>query len=157
MVKILFVCLGNICRSPMAEFIMKDMVKRSHLDKYFEIASAATSDEEHGNPVDSRAAAELKKHKINCDGKTARQLRKSDYLDYDLIIVMEKSNERDARKILGSDPQKKIVRLLDFSEKPSDIADPWFTGKFSEVYSQIKSGCEDLLMYLINEGKIYGN
>ncbi len=88
-------------------------------------------------------------------GKTARQIEKADYAHYDFIVVMEKSNERDTRKILGSDPQKKIVRLLDFSEKPQDIADPWFTGKFSEVYSQIKSGCEDLLMYVINEGLLY--
>lgn len=155
MVKILFVCLGNICRSPMAEFIMKDMVNKSGLDKYFEIASAATSDEEHGNPVYPQAAAELQKHKISCVGKTARQVVKNDYNYYDFIICMEQSNIKDARRILGSDPQKKISRLLDFSEKPQDIADPWFTGKFSEVYSQIKLGCEDLLMYLINEGIIY--
>lgn len=155
MVKIIFVCLGNICRSPMAEFIMKDMVKKSGLESHFEIASAATSDEEHGNPVYPKAAEELKKHKISCEGKTARQIQKSDYAYYDFIVVMEKSNERDARRILGSDPQKKIVRLLDFSEKPQDIADPWFTGKFSEVYKQIKSGCEDLLMYIVNEGLLY--
>lgn len=155
MVKILFVCLGNICRSPMAEFVMKDLVKRSGLENNFLIASAGTSDEESGNPVHRGTKDKLKKLGIDCSGKTAVQLQKSDYNKYDFIIGMEQSNIRDMLKIFGRDPQKKIMRLLDLGDNPRDIADPWYTGNFESTYNDIREGCDDLLMYVVNEGLLY--
>ncbi|MDO4460195.1 MAG: low molecular weight protein-tyrosine-phosphatase [Clostridia bacterium] len=155
MVKLLFVCYGNICRSPMAEFIMKDMVKKSGLESCFEIASAAVSTEEIGNPVYPPAKEELAKHKIKCDGKTARQMTKLDYDNYDFIIGMDNSNIREMRKIAGGDKFGKIYRLLDFTEQPGEVSDPWYHRNFTKCYNEIKAGCEDLMMHLINEGLIY--
>jgi len=145
MYRILFVCYGNICRSPMAEFCMKDMVKKAGRENDFLISSAATSRDEigpsGGNPVYPPARKKLAEHGIDCAGKRARQITKEDYGSYDAIICMEKMNVRDAMKILGSDPDGKVRLLL-----PSrDIADPWFTGDFEKSWRDIEEGCRKLL------------
>lgn len=148
MIKILFVCHGNICRSPMAEFVMKDLVKKAGLEKEFFIASAATSTEEIGNPVYPPARRRLAQAGISCDGKHAVQLTKKDYEKYDYIIGMEQVNIRNIMRIVGDDPQKKVYRLLDFTGQPGDIADPWYTGDFDTTYEQVLAGCEGLLKEL---------
>lgn len=145
MIKILFVCHGNICRSPMAEFIMKDMVKKAGLEDRFEIASAATSAEEIGNPVYPPAKRELAAHGIGCKGKTARQICRADYDRWDLLIGMENYNIRNMLRVFGSDPESKIRLLLSFAGSGAEIDDPWYTGRFSEVYAQIETGCRALL------------
>ena len=149
MIKILFVCHGNICRSPMAEFILKDMVKERGMAEQFYIASAATSTEEIygdvGNPVYPPAKAELAKHGIGCEGKRAVQLKKSDYEKYDYLLGMDSYNIRNMLKILGGDQDKKVKRLLDYTDEPRDISDPWYSGKFDITYQDIKEGCEALL------------
>ena len=156
MIKIMFVCLGNICRSPMAEFVFKDLVKKSGLEKYFYIASSATSNEEEGNPVHSGTVKKLKQYGIGVGNKKAVQLQSSDYNEYDYIVAMEKSNLGGITRIIGRDPKGKVVRLLDFSDKPRDIADPWFTGNFDKTYEDVKDGCESLLMEIVNSGELYG-
>ncbi len=148
MIKILFICHGNICRSPMAEFVMKDLVKKSGLEKEFFIASAATSTEEIGNPVYPPARRRLAQAGISCDGKHAVQLTKKDYEKYDYIIGMEQVNIRNIMRIVGDDPQKKVYRLLDFTGQPGDIADPWYSGDFDTTYEQVLAGCEGLLKEL---------
>ena len=145
MVRILFVCHGNICRSPMAEFIMKDMVKRARLSDRFEIASAATSFEEIGNPVYPPARRELSAHGIGCAGHAARHLEKEDYARYDYLVGMEPVNLRNMRRICGGDPDGKIRLLLSFAGREQGIDDPWYTGRFSEVYDQITEGCRAML------------
>ena len=156
MIKILFVCWGNICRSPMAEFIMKKMVEEAGLSDQFYIASAATSSEEIwngvGNPVYPPAKAELKKHGISCEGKRAVQLTKSDYDKYDFIIGMERMNMRNMLRIVGKDPEKKLSLLLDYSDDPRDISDPWYTGEFGKTYRDIVEGCEGLMEFLSENG-----
>ena len=145
MFKILFICLGNICRSPMAEFVMKELVKEAGLSDKFEIASAATSTYELGNPVYPPARQKLSEHGISCKGKTARQLTKSDYEYYDYLIAMEQSNIRDIMRIIGSDPKQKVSLLLDFTDHPRDIADPWYTRDFEATWQDVFEGCESLL------------
>ena len=145
MFKILFICLGNICRSPMAEFVMKELVKEAGLSDKFEIASAATSTYELGNPVYPPARQKLSEHGISCKGKTARQLTKSDYEYYDYLIAMEQSNIRDIMRIIGSDPKQKISLLLDFTDHPRDIADPWYTRDFEATWQDVFEGCKSLL------------
>jgi protein-tyrosine phosphatase len=149
MIKILFICHGNICRSPMAEFILKDMVEKQHIADRFEIASAATSSEEIwngvGNPVYPPAREELSRHGISCKGKRARQIEREDYDKYDLIIYMEQYNYRNLMRILGSDADNKVVRLLDLTDTPGDIADPWYSGNFELTYSQIERGCRAIV------------
>ena len=153
MIRILFVCYGNICRSPMAEFVFKDMVNKRGLAGEFEIASAATSDEEcwsgRGNPVYPPAQAELKRHgiglpdnELGLSEKRARQLISGEYNKWDYIIAMERANLRGISRILGDDPEGKVRLLLDFTDRPGDIADPWYTGDFEGVYKQIVRGCE---------------
>ena len=139
-VKILFICHGNICRSPMAEFVMKDMVRKAGLEWKFEIASAATSTEEIGNPVYPPARRELAGHGISCKGKTARQMNRRDYDDYDLLIGMDRYNMRNMRSICGGDPEGKLRMLLN-----RDVADPWYTGNFDETYADVVRGCAALL------------
>ena len=139
MIKIMFVCHGNICRSPMAEFVMKDMVEKEGLDEYFYISSCATSTEEIGNPVYPPARRELAKHGISCEGKRARQLKKTDYEDYDLFIGMDDWNIQNMKKILKND--QKIRKLLE----NKDVADPWYTGNFEKTYEDIEKGCQNLL------------
>lgn len=139
--RIMFVCHGNICRSPMAEFILKDVVHKAGRDDEFEIASSATSREEIGNPVYPPAKTELAKHGISCKGKYAVQLTKADYDRYDRIICMESYNIRNAMRILGDDPESKVFRLL----PDRDVADPWYSGDFETAYNDIYEGCKMIL------------
>ena len=145
MKKILFVCLGNICRSPMAEFIFRDMVKKAGLEKKIICASAATSDEEWGNPVHPGTRRLLNDLGISCKEKRARQMAKADYREYDLLIGMESRNCSAMQRICGGDSEGKIRRLLDFGDHPRDIADPWYTGNFDLTYRDVVEGCEALL------------
>ena len=154
MTKILFICLGYICRSPMAEFEMKDLVIKAGLESQFHIESAATSREELGNPVYPPAKRELAKHGISCEGKRAVQITKADYGKYDYILGMEERNIRNILRIVGKDPEHKVKLLLDYSDHPRDIADPWYTGNFESTYRDVVEGCEGFLLYLEREGRI---
>ena len=145
MTKVLFVCHGNICRSPMAEFVMKDMVKKAGQEGQFRIASAATSTEEIGNPVYPPARRNLAEHGIGCDGHAARQLTSRDYGDYDLLIGMDQANLRNMRRICGGDPDGKLRLLLDYTDHPGDVADPWYTGDFEATWRDVQAGCRGLL------------
>ena len=152
MIKVFFICHGNICRSPMAEFIFKDMVKKLGKEKEFEIASSAVSTEEIwngvGNPVYPPARAELRKHGISCEGKRAQLLTKEDGEYYDLLLCMDESNVRRARKIVGAKNAEKCKKLLDFAGG-GDVADPWYTGDFTATYQDLVKGLEGLLKTLI--------
>jgi len=148
--KILFVCLGNICRSPMAEFVMKKMVREAGLSG-FTIASAATSDEERDNPVYPPARRMLSRHGIDCSGKTARQLTRADYDQYDLLIGMDRSNLRNMLRICGGDPEGKMSLLLDHAGRGGDVADPWYTGDFEATWRDVNDGCRGLLHKLTKE------
>ena len=145
MIKILFVCHGNICRSPMAEFAMKDIVKKAGLEKAFHIESAATSTEEIGNPVYPPARRKLAAHGIDCAGKTARQLRCDDYGRYDFLVGMDRENLWGMRRICGGDPDGKLHLLLDFTDRPGEVADPWYTGDFDATWRDVEEGCRGLL------------
>lgn len=147
-------CHGNICRSPMAEFVLKDMVKKRRIADKFCIASAATSTEEIGNPVHYGTRNKLQQVGISCKGKYAVQMKKSDYNNYDYILGMDSWNMRNMMRILRSDPEGKVKLLLDYSDSPRDIADPWYTGNFEVTYSDIVEGCEAFLAYLERNGKI---
>lgn len=149
MIKILFICHGNICRSPMAEFVMKDMVAKQGLQDSFLIASAATSTEEIGNPVHYGTRNKLKEYGISTAGKYAVQLTKADYDKYDYLIGMDNANRRNMQHLLGADTDGKIHKLLDYTETPRDIADPWYTGNFDATYADVKEGCEALLAYIL--------
>ena len=155
MIRVLFVCLGNICRSPMAEFIMKSIVSERSLSDRFYIASAATSTEEIwngvGNPVYPPAKRELAKHGISCEGTRAVQITKADYGKYEYILGR---NIRNILRIVGKDPEHKVKLLLDYSDHPRDIADPWYTGNFESTYRDVVEGCEGFLLYLEREGRI---
>jgi protein-tyrosine phosphatase len=148
--RILFVCHGNICRSPMAEFVMKDLVKRAGLENDFEIASAATSTEEIGNSVYPPARRKLAEHGISCLGKTARQMTCQDYDRYDLLVGMDTWNIRNMRAISGGDPEGKIVMLMDYTRRPGDVADPWYTGDFEATWRDVLEGCKELLAVISN-------
>ena len=149
MVKILFICHGNICRSPMAEFIMKDLAERAGAGEKFLVESAATSREEIGNPVYPPARRKLAEHGIGCAGKTARQLTRADYTAYDLLIGMDQSNLRGIRRICGGDPLGKVHLLLEYAERPGqEVADPWYTGNFEAAWQDIFAGCQGLLREL---------
>lgn len=154
MIKVLFICHGNICRSPMAEFVMKDLVKKKGIEEQFYIASAATSTEEIGNPVYPPARRKLAQVGIRTDGKTARQMTRQDYDKFDYLIGMEDVNVRNMLRITGGDPDGKISRLLDYTGRPGNIADPWYTGNFDDTYDDVLKGCESLIEYLKKEGKI---
>ena len=145
MTNILFVCHGNICRSPMAEFVMKDLVKKAGMEDVFSIASAATSTEEIGNPVYPPARRKLSEHGISCAGKTARQLRKADYEHYDYLVGMDSANFRNMQRICGGDPEGKISLLLDYTDHPGSVADPWYTGDFEATWQDVLAGCQALL------------
>lgn len=144
MIKILFICHGNICRSPMAEFVMKDMVKKAGLEAQFQIDSAATSTEEIGNPVYPPARRKLAEHGISCEGKTARQLKRQDAERFDLLIGMDQANLRNMRRICG-DPPGKLRLLLDGTDRPGEVADPWYTGDFEATWRDVETGCRRLL------------
>lgn len=149
MYKILFVCHGNICRSPMAEFVMKKMVKDTGHETQFEIASAATSTEEIGNPVYPPARRILAEHGIGCAGKTARQMTRQDYDYFDQIIAMDRNNLRNLKRMFGEDTQHKISLLMDYTHRPGDVADPWYTGDFEATWQDVWEGCEGLLNRLM--------
>ena len=148
MKKILFVCHGNICRSPMAEFVMKDMVEKAGLASEFSIASAATSTEELGNPVYPPARRKLAEHGIGCAGHAARQMTRRDYEENDLLIGMDSANIRNMRRMHHDDPDGKIHLLLDFAGRHRDVADPWYTGDFEATWQDVNAGCRGLLAYL---------
>ena len=152
MIKILFVCHGNICRSPMAEFVMKDLVKKAGMEDAFHIASAATSTEEIGNPVYPPARRKLSEHGISCAGKTARQLRKADYVQYDYLVGMDSANYRNMQRICGGDPEEKISLLLDYTNHPGSVADPWYTGDFEATWRDVLDGCQGLLAEILPKG-----
>ncbi len=145
MIKILFICHGNICRSPMAEFMMKDMVEKAGLEKQVSIRSAATSSEEIGNGVYPPARRLITEHGMDCSEKTARKLRKDDYMAYDLLIGMDEANLSNMRKIFGGDPEHKLHLLLDFTDRPENIPDPWYTRDFEGAWDAIQRGCAALL------------
>lgn len=148
MIHVLFICHGNICRSPMAEFVFRHMVKERGMGDKFHIASCATSTEEIGNPVHRGTREKLRQHGISTEGKYAVQLRKKDYDDYDYLLGMDTWNIRNILRIVKSDPENKVYRLLDFSKEPRDIADPWYTGNFDVTYNDIVEGCQAFLNYL---------
>lgn len=145
MTKILFVCLGNICRSPMAEFIMKSLIAKNGLEKDFEIASAATGKEEEGNAVYPPAKRELLSHGISCEGKFARRMTREDYDYYDLLIGMDESNIKNMKIIAKGDKDSKIHMLMDYTDTPKSVADPWYTGDFTETWNDCLKGCTCLL------------
>lgn len=147
MKRILFVCHGNICRSPMAEFIMKDLVEKRGLSNEFYIESAATSTEEIGNCVYPPARRKLAEHGIKCDGKTARQMTMKDYKTFDLIICMDDWNIRNISHIIGVDTDNKVHKLMDYTDRPGDVADPWYTGNFEATWRDCLEGCTGLLNY----------
>ena len=149
MTRVLFVCHGNICRSPMAELVMKDMIKKRGLGDKIEVDSCATSTEELGNPVYPPAARELSLHGIDSKGKYARQLCRADYGRFDLLVGMDSANIRNMHRMLGGDPEGKIKKLLDYTGRGNDVADPWYTGDFSATYSDVVAGCEALLKTLL--------
>lgn len=143
--KILFVCHGNICRSPMAEYVMKYLVKEAGVANDYEIDSAATSTEEIGNDIYPPVKRILHAEGIPCSGHSAKQMTRADYDYYDLVVVMDSYNLRNLRPIIGKDPYAKVHRLLDFTEQPGDIADPWYTRDFNLTYRQVTEGCKALL------------
>lgn len=145
MTKILFVCHGNICRSPMAEFVMKDLVQKAGLENQFHIESAATSTEEIGNPVYPPARRKLAEHGISCQGHAARQLTRKDYDRFDLIIGMDFANLRNMRRMCGGDEKNKIHLLMDYTHRPGEVADPWYTGNFEDTWHDVLEGCQGLL------------
>ncbi|MCF2669967.1 low molecular weight phosphotyrosine protein phosphatase [Butyricicoccus pullicaecorum] len=149
MIRILFICHGNICRSPMAEFVMKDIVKKAGRASEFQIDSAATSTEELGNPVYPPARRKLAEHGIGCTGKTARQLTHIDYDAYDLLIGMDQANLRNMRRLLGGDPDGKLTLLMDYTDRPGDVADPWYTRDFEATWQDVLDGCRGLFAHLI--------
>nr|WP_234355102.1 low molecular weight protein-tyrosine-phosphatase [Acidaminococcus fermentans] len=145
MIKVLFICHGNICRSTMAEFVMKELVRRDHLGDAYEIASAATSREEIGNDTHWGTKEQLELHHIPYTSRKARQMTREDYGYYDLLIGFDDENLREIHRIAGGDPDRKIHLLLDFTDHPREIADPWYTGDFVSTYRDVMDGCESLL------------
>ncbi len=149
MVRIMFICLGNICRSPMAEIIFRDMVKKADRSGDFAVASSATSSENVWNGVGAEVYPPAKKilarHGLSADGKRAVQLSPADYDKYDLFICMDGSNVRNARRILGGDPDGKLRLLMSYTDRPGDVSDPWYTGDFETAYRDIEEGCRGLL------------
>ena len=153
MTKILFICLGNICRSPMAEFVMKSLAASAGLEREFDIASAATSSEELGNPVYPQARRKLAEHGIGCAGKTARRMTAADYGAYDLLIGMDAANLRNMLRICGGDPDGKLHKLTEYCGRPDDnVADPWYTGDFEATWRDVSEGCKCLLAEIEKSG-----
>ena len=158
MINVLFVCWGNICRSPMCEFVFKNMVEKEGLASSFHIESRATHTDEiwngRGNPVYPPAREKLAEHGISCEGKRAQLLTKADYKNFDYIIGMDDLNKRWMPRILGGDPDGKVSLLLDFTDHPRGVADPWYTGDFDVTYRDVVEGCTAFLKYLKNEGLV---
>lgn len=146
MIKILFVCHGNICRSPTAEYVLKDMVKKAGREAEFEIASAAAHDDEIGSGVYPPARALLASHGIDCSAKRARLLRRDDYDKYDLLIGMDSANLRDMRRLFGGDREGKLHSMMEYAGRPNDrVADPWYTRDFQRSWDDITTACQGLL------------
>ena len=149
MIRILFICHGNICRSPMAEFVFRKKAAERGVSPLFSVSSAATSTEEIwngvGNPVYPPAKAELAKHGISCEGKRAVQLTKKDYANYDLLVALDNNNVRNIHRLLGGDPLGKVRKLMDYTSRGGDVADPWYTDRFDIAYRDIEEGCRCLL------------
>ena len=152
MTKILFICHGNICRSPMAEYVMRDLVRKAGRTADFQIASAAVSSEETGNPVYPPVRRLLAAHGIDCSGKTARTLCRADYQAFDLLIGMDGSNLRRMLQICGGDPEQKMSLLGDYRLHPGDIADPWYTGNFERTWLDVQECCSALLSRRVESG-----
>lgn len=148
MKKILFVCHSNICRSPMAAYVMRDLVAKAGLAEQFVIDSAATSTEELGNPVYPPARRKLAEHGIDCAGHAARQMTRQDYETYDLLVAMDHNNLRNMQRFVGGDPQHKVSLLMDHTARPGDVADPWYTGDFEATWQDVLEGCTALLQEL---------
>ena len=151
MIKILFVCHGNICRSPMAEYVMQDLVKKEGLEDWIEVASAATSREEIGNDVHYGTKNKLAEVGIPCPKRAARQMTKQDYAAYDYLIGMDEWNIKNMNRIVGGDPQGKIYKLLTFAGSGRDVADPWYTGDFDATYRDVTEGLEAFLEYAMSQ------
>ncbi|MBR6282962.1 MAG: low molecular weight phosphotyrosine protein phosphatase [Muribaculaceae bacterium] len=149
--KVLFVCHGNICRSPMAERVMRQMVAEAGLENRIAVGSAATSSEEEGNPIYPPARAKLAEHGIDRSGHAARRMTWRDYDECDLLIGMDDANVRNMERIAGGDMQHKIHRLLDFTSRPGAVADPWYTDDFETTWQDVELGCRCLLNWIINE------
>lgn len=147
-IRVLFVCLGNICRSPMAEMTFNQLAQQEGLDNCIEADSAATSTEELGNPMYPPARAELARHHVPCLPHRARAMIKADYQDYDLLIGMEDSNISNMLRIAGGDPQKKIHKLMDYTKQGGNVQDPWYTSDFGTAYQHILAGCKGLIEVL---------
>ncbi len=148
MIKVLFICHGNICRSPMAEFVMKKLVQEEGLEEQFRIASAATSTEELGSPVYPPVRRLLAGHGMDCSGKTARQMERRDGAEYDLLIGMDQANLRNMRRICGTEHAGKLHLLMDFTSIPGDVADPWYTRDFEATWRDVNAGCRGLLQWI---------
>ena len=153
MTKILFICHGNICRSTMAEYVMKHIVKSQGLSDLFYIDSAATSREEIGSPVHHGTRRKLREVGIPCGDHRARQVAQADYAKFDYLICMDSANIRNLGRIINSDPEGKVYKLLEFTERKGDIADPWYTGNFDITYEDVREGCEALLVHVLEEYK----
>ena len=145
MIRILFICHGNICRSPMAEYVMRDLAQKAGLGDTVSVDSAAVSSEEIGNPVYPPARAELARRGIPCERRGARQLTRRDYDDYDLLVCMDTWNVRNTKRIIGSDPENKVHMLLEYAGRDGDVAAPWYSDRFDIAYEDILAGCEGLL------------
>ena len=152
MTKILFICHGNICRSPLAEALFRDMVKQRGLEESFDIYSSGTSDEEHGNPIYPPMQRLLRQHNIDFMPHRANQMTRRDGDDYDFLIGMDDWNIRNIKRIVGQKNEHKVKRLLDFTDTPGEIDDPWYTERFEDAYSQISFGCRAFLEWLIRNG-----
>ena len=157
MIKVLFVCLGNICRSPMAEFVLKDMVRKIGLEKEFIINSVATDggyNARNNEGIYPDTKAILKKHNIPFTDRISVEMTKEDYNTYDYILAMDTQNISSILKYIESDPKQKVCRLLDYTDTPSDIADPWYYGNFDKTYEDITKGCKALLKHILKTNKL---
>ncbi len=155
MIKVLFICHGNICRSPMCEFIMKDLVRSRGLEGEYHIESAATSSEELGNPVYPPARAKLAEHGISCKGKTARRVRSDEYDDWDLFIGMDSENMHNLLRLFRNDPKNKVHKLLEYTGRARDVSDPWYTRDFEATWNDALSGCNALLDELESQPPLF--